>query len=387
MKKSIKISYILFLSCLLIRNGICQSFLPVSYATHKLYSFDKVSPNDIKSNVNNIVSNFITSNLKVIKNKIDDYNSYYKNNDEYDSLVQNEYDASLEDEVKSLLQQSKNKRKLAKKIKESYNRALNNLKNRKGKTNDNYQEDDDEITKNMLEHNLEQIHSLNKKSEYLENKAMELKKYINKSQSSNSEDYKKCNISKTGKLKFVSSSNGLKHSIDNVQGIVNHNGFSIFYKKKKKMTYLLNIIELPIKIIGNVEQCFSFVYKNVDQIFCTNNKLKTLSWVNSLTEASFCANFKIKGILINLDNIDNESFKNIKKDNLLRVHIKPDEKGTQVFVNGKKENAKENGGVINLNKIKKQAEDEEKISKKEMLKDDDTSEQNEEYENNDDDNL
>lgn len=152
------------------------------------------------------------------------------------------------------------------------------------------------------------------------------------------------------------------------------------------MTYLLNIIELPIKIIGNVEQCFSFVYKNVDQIFCTNNKLKTLSWVNSLTEASFCANFKIKGILINLDNVDNESYKNIKKDNLLRINIKPDEKGTQVFVNGKKENAKENG-VINLNKIKKQAEDEEKISKKEILKEDDESEQNEESEDNDDDNL
>ncbi|SBS81031.1 conserved Plasmodium protein, unknown function [Plasmodium ovale] len=359
--------FLFSLFLLLERKITCQSFLPVSYAAHQLYTFDKLTPHDIKSNLKNIVGNFITTNLKVIKNKFENYKNNFREEEKYDQLIKNDYDTSLEDEVKSLLQQAKNKRNLSKKIKQSYDRALRNIKKkRKGNVNSNNNYEDEKL-KNILEHNLEQINYLNKKSDYLENKATDIKKHLKSNTDNNyeQEQYNNCNISKMGKLKFVTSSNGLKHSIENnVQGKINNNGFSIFYKNKKKMTYFWNIIELPIKLIGNVEQCFFFIYKNSNQIFCTDNKLKSASWVNSLTEASLCTNFGTKGILVNLKDMNDKLRKNKKIDkNVLTVNIKPEEKGARVFVNDKEQQIEDNGNVINLNKIKKQMEDEKKISK------------------------
>lgn len=222
----------------------CQSFLPVSYATHQLYSFDKVTPHEIKRNLKNTVGNFIARKLKDIKSKFNSYKNYVhdgdmdndNNNNGYNSnnndITKHDYNESLGEEVKSLLQQARNKRKLSKKIKESYERALKNLQKRKNDNSGDYN-DNDEKTSKILQHNLEQINYLNKKSNYLENRAEELKKYLKISTNQNYEQVNNCNISKTGKLKFVSSSNGLKHSIDNVEGKINNNGFTIFYKKKK----------------------------------------------------------------------------------------------------------------------------------------------------------
>ncbi|GAW79647.1 hypothetical protein, conserved [Plasmodium gonderi] len=362
----------------------CQSLLPVSYATHQLYSFDKLTPLEIKSNLKKTVGSFITSKLKDIKSKFYDYKIYGtgmrgisdggRGNDNIGSNLDGEkseewkgdYDTSLEEEVKALLDKAQNKRYLSKRIRESHDRALKNLKE---KNNGNAR--DEEKTRKLLEHNLEQINYLNKKSGYLENKAKELKKHLKSSKNKTYEQQvTNCNIYKTGKLKFVSSSNGLKHSIDNVQGKINNNGFTIFYKYKKKINYLWNILELPIKLIGSVEQCFVFTYKNSNQIFCTDNKLKTSSWVNSLTEASTCYHFGIKGMLVNINNVKNIKDKlsknkkaNNYNDKILIVDLKPDHEKTRVYVNGKQQNMEKNDdGVVDLNKIKKKMEDEKKIS-------------------------
>ncbi|CRH03723.1 conserved Plasmodium protein, unknown function [Plasmodium relictum] len=345
------LSVFIFSLFFLLNNKIqCQTFLPVSYATHHLYSFDKLTPHEIKSNLKKTIVNFITTKLENIKSK-------FQRNDNNDD-IKNEYETSLEDKVKSLLQQAKNKRILSKKIKGSYDRALKNLK-KKGNT-----VNEEKITK-ILEHNLEQIKYLNKKSDYLEKRAEDLKKHLEETKNENYKQNNNCNISKIGKLKFVTSSNGLKHSIDNVQGNVNQNGFTIFHKNKKKMTYYWNVIELPIKVIGSVEQCFFFVYRNNNQIFCAENKLKSYSWINSLSEASLCYNFDIKGIIINKNIINDKLIKKKKiNENMLTVDIKPEENSTRIFVNDVEQKLKDNEDIIDLNKIKKNMEDEKKINKK-----------------------
>ncbi|KAI4839972.1 PH-like domain-containing protein [Plasmodium brasilianum] len=324
----------------------CQSFLPVSYATHQLYSFDKVTPHEIKRNLKNTVGNFIARKLKDIKSKFNSYKNYVhdgdmdndNNNNGYNSnnndITKHDYNESLGEEVKSLLQQARNKRKLSKKIKESYERALKNLQKRKNDNSGDYN-DNDEKTSKILQHNLEQINYLNKKSNYLENRAEELKKYLKISTNQNYEQVNNCNISKTGKLKFVSSSN-----------------------------------ELPIKLIGNVQQCFLFEYKNSNQIFCADNSLKSASWINALTEGSLCSNFGIKGVLVNINDINNKLMKMKKIDeDMVTVDIKSEDEGsTHVLVNGKEQKGEGNNNVINLNNIKKKMEEEKRSKKKEEEK-------------------
>ncbi|GAB65136.1 hypothetical protein PCYB_051540 [Plasmodium cynomolgi strain B] len=116
-----------------------------------------------------------------------------------------------------------------------------------------------------------------------------------------------------------------------------------------------------------VEQCFLFAYKNNNQILCTDNKLKTASWVNSLAEASTCYHFGIRGMLVNTNNVKSvqeKLDKNREKDaddKLLVVDLKPEEGTTRVFVNNREQNVQDGyGGVIDLNKIKKNMEEEEK---------------------------
>ncbi|VWU50853.1 conserved protein, unknown function [Hepatocystis sp. ex Piliocolobus tephrosceles] len=378
------LSYIFFVSFLLLKysNVECQPVLPPPYTTHTLYSFNKANSHDIKNDLRNIVTNFIASKVKLLKNKWEEYRSDDLEDDIIDKLVTNDYDSSLEDEINSLLKEAENKRSLSKKIKLSYDRALKSLEQKKKKrrsggasvnssTYYNSNNDDDKA-RHVLEHNLEQIDYLIKKSEYLEKKALELKNHLNSGIDKDDGKNNNCTISKTGILKFVTSVNGLTHSVDKVQAEINNNGFFIFYKNKKKMAYLWNMIDLPIKLIGNVEQCFFFVYKNSNQIFCTDNKLKTASWVNSLSEASICSNFGTKGILIDTNSVkDKLNKKNKKKtndDNLLKIELKPEETITRVFVNDKEHKLENNGNVISLNKIKNQMENEKKKSKAEEQK-------------------
>ncbi|EUD67084.1 hypothetical protein C922_02668 [Plasmodium inui San Antonio 1] len=370
-KSKVTLSLAFFLLTCLSPHGKanCQSLLPVSYATHQLYSFDKLTPVEVKNDLKKTLGSFITRKLKDLQRKFYDYKGYgnhgRSSSDEQGEGLRSDYDASLEEEVKALLGQAQNKRYLSKRIKDSHDRALKNLKR-----SSNEEGSDEEKTRKLLKHNLEQINYLNKKSHYLESKAEELKRHL---KSGNNKNYnyeqqgRNCDIYKTGKLKFVSSSNGLKHSIDKVQGRINNSGFTIFYKNKKKMTYLWNSLELPIKLIGSVEQCFLFVYKNNNQILCTENKLKTASWVNSLAEASTCYHFGIRGRLVNTNNIKSvqENLdKNRKKDaggKLLVVDLKPEEETTRVFVNNREQNVQEGyGGVIDLNQIKKNMEEEKK---------------------------
>ncbi|KMZ94425.1 hypothetical protein PVMG_01783 [Plasmodium vivax Mauritania I] len=370
-KSKVTLSLAFFLLTCLSPHGEtnCQSLLPVSYATHQLYSFDKLTPVEVKSDLKKTLGSFIASKLKDLQRKFYDYKGYGTHgrgsSDGQGEVLKSDYDASLEEEVKALLGQAKNKRYLSKRIKDSHDRALKNLKR-----SSNGEGSDEEKTRKLLQHNLEQINYLNKKSHYLESKAEELKRHL---KSGNNKNYnyeqqgRSCDIHKTGKLKFVTSSNGLKHSIDNVQGKINNSGFTIFYKNKKKMTYLWNALELPIKLIGSVEQCFLFAYKNSNQILCTDSRLKTASWVNSLAEASTCYHFGIRGMLVNTNNVKSvqeKIGKNRKKDagdKLLVVDLKPEEGTTRVFVNDREQNVQDaNGGVIDLNKIKKNMEDEEK---------------------------
>ncbi|ANQ06793.1 Uncharacterized protein PCOAH_00010410 [Plasmodium coatneyi] len=370
-KSKVTLSLAFFLLTCLSPHGKanCQSLLPVSYATHQLYSFDKLTPVEVKSDLKKTLGSFITSKLKDLQKKFYDYKGYgihgHGSSDEHVEAIKSDYDASLEEEVKALLGQAQNKRYLSKRIKDSHDRALKNLKR-----SNNEEGSDEERTRKLLQHNLEQINYLNKKSHYLESKAEELKKHL---KSNNNKNYnyehqgKNCDIYKTGKLKFVSSSNGLKHSIDNVQGRIDNSGFTIFYKNKKKMTYLWNNLDLPIKLIGSVEQCFLFAYKNNNQILCTDNKLKTASWVNSLAEASSCYHFGIRGMLVNTNNIKSvqeKLSKNRKKDEdgkMLVVDLKPEEGTTRVFVNNREQKVQHgDAGVIDLNKIKKNMEEDEK---------------------------
>ncbi|KJP89542.1 hypothetical protein AK88_00753 [Plasmodium fragile] len=368
-KSKVTLSLAFFLLTCLSPHGKanCQSLLPVSYATHQLYSFDKLTPVDVKSNLKKTLGSFITSKLKDLQKKFYDYKGYgthgHGSSDEQGEALRTDYDASLEEEVKALLGQAQNKRYLSKRIKDSHDRALKNLKR-----SSNEEGNDEEKTRKLLQHNLEQINYLNKKSHYLESKAEELKKHLKSGNNKNNHyehQGKNCDIYKTGKLKFVASSNGLKHSIDNVKGRINNSGFTIFYKNKKKMTYLWNALELPIKLIGNVEQCFVFAYKNNNQILCTDNKIKTASWVNSLAEASTCYHFGIRGMLVNTNNVKSvqeKLAKNRKNDaggKMLVVDLKPEEGTTRVFVNNQEQKVQDgHDGVIDLNKIKKNMEEE-----------------------------
>ncbi|SOV13805.1 conserved Plasmodium protein, unknown function [Plasmodium sp. gorilla clade G2] len=393
-------------------NVMCQSLLPVSYASHQMYSFDKLTPHEIKSDLKKTFVNFITSKIQVLKNKFKLYdikNTEKSNNEESNDsdLIGDAYISSLEDEIKHLLEQAENKRMLSKKIKSSYDRAHKNLKRKRNV-------EDDGKMKNVLKQNLQHINYLNKKSDYLEKKAGELKNILeqrsnenvkegyNNDENSiyNNANHNNCSISKRGTLKFINSSNGLKHSIDNVKGMINENGFTIFYKNKKKMTYFWSVLELPIKMIGSIEQCFYFIYKNNNQIFCADNKIKAHSWINSLSEASLCFHFGIKGVLINTninninknDDINNTNEENDKNsdfmnniskdikqgkknkqrkidDSSLTVDIKPEDTGTRIFVNNVEQKINNDipgkDNVFNLNDIKKKMDEERKTPQSE----------------------
>ncbi|CAX64157.2 hypothetical protein PFAG_02154 [Plasmodium falciparum Santa Lucia] len=390
----------------------CQSLLPVSYASHQMYSFDKLTPHEIKSDLKKTFGNFISSKIQVLKNKFKLYDiknrEKYNNEEGNDSdLIGDAYISSLEDEIKHLLEQAENKRMLSKKIKSSYERAHKNLKKRRNV-------EDDGKMKNVLKQNLQHIDYLNKKSDYLEKKAGELKNILERRGNENAKEgndndekniynneyHNNCSISKRGTLKFINSSNGLKHSIDNVNGMINENGFTIFYKNKKKMTYFWSVLELPIKMIGSIEQCFYFIYKNNNQIFCADNKIKAYSWMNSLSEASLCFHFGIKGVLINSninninknDDMNNTNDENVKHsdfmnnisngikqgkknkqkkidENSLTVDIKPEDTGTRIFVNDVEQKINKDvpgkDNVFNLNDIKKKMDDERKTPQSE----------------------
>lgn len=326
---------------------LCQTFHPMSYATHRLYSFDKITSHELRNDIKDKLNTFVETNVKTLIKRFNANSGFIGKHSK------NEYEESLIEQIKSLHQQAENKKKLSEKIQESHDKALRDLK--KGGNEDSI---DNEKKNKILKHNLEQIQYLNNRVQYLERKAQHLEKHLNEIKNGGTAKSFICNIQKSGTLNFVNSANALKHSINNVEGKLDEMGFTVYHKKEKKLTYYWNLIDMPIRIIGNVEQCFSFLYKNNNQIFCSKNKLKTASWINALVEGFLCYHFDIKGVAVNT-NINSSKLITPNNPNVMNLNIKPGEGHTRINVDGIEHEIKD-GEPFDLAKMKREIEQDRK---------------------------
>lgn len=323
------------------RNASCYSFHPITHANQQLFSLERVPAHKVRSDVEAVLKNFLTVKVKNLLKRLPEL----KNHSHAEGLDTSDYAETVLEQAKNLLQQAENKRKMSQRIKESYERAINEA----NKNNGEYSEKNSRI----LQQNLEQIEYLQKQAERLEKKAEYLKEHVKELHMHKREKKNICAIKKIGILKYVSSGNGLKHAIENVQARVEEDGFSLYHNNEKKKSYTWNLIEMPIKVIGNVKQCFFFSYKNHNEIFCGKDKLDAFSWINALSEGFFCHNFGLKGTVLN-QNMDIKKIKETIANNnneILTVEIKPDEDSTRVFINNVEQEI-ENSKEIDINKLK-----------------------------------
>lgn len=348
MKLSKFLNITLFVSYFYLKRNVnSYSFNPIVHANQELFSFERIPSHKIRNDVKTVLKNFLSIKVKNILKNI----PKLKNTSSINNYNEPDYSKIVLEQIDNLKQQSENKKKIAKRIKQSYENAINDVENNNGEFG----------LKNtqILKQNLEQIDYLMKQSEELEKKAEYLKEYMKKLNKYKKQKTIKCNIKKNGILKYVLSTNGLKHAIENVEAKIEEDSFTLYYKNEIKKIYLWELIEIPIKIIGNVKQCFFFTYQNNKEIFCSNNELDAFSWINALSEAYFCKNFQIKGTVLNqqLNYDDIKKIKNNNKKNILIVDIKPEQNHTKIFINDIEQNI-EDSNEININKLKDNFEEE-----------------------------
>lgn len=361
MRLSKFLSIATFSSCLYFRGAVNgYSYNPITHANQQLFTFERIPAHKVRSDVEAVLKNFLTVKVKNILRNLPEL----KNHSDLDVYGTSEYAEIVLEQARNLLQQAENKRKMSKRIKESYDRAINEAT----KNNGEYSEKNNRI----LKQNLEQIDYLMKQAERLEKKAEHLKEHVKELQIHKKKQKKNvCTLKKLGVLKYVSSRNGLKHAIENVQAKIEKDGFSLYHKNEPKKTYSWNLMEMPIKVIGNVKQCFFFSYKNQDEIFCAKDVLDSFSWINALSEGFFCHNFGIKGTVLN-QHIDVQKVKemnNTNNEEILIVDIKPeDDSTTRVFVNNVEQEI-ENSKEIDINKIKSSFEEARKNKNDEIVED------------------
>jgi len=265
---------------------------------------------------------------------------------ENDDDLKAQFEILNTDRLDRLLLMAKHKRSVAKEIMAAGERAKAEIAN--------IDEKNQNEAAAQAEYDFNRAAVLEKQAELLESEAKHVKNMMESykidSSVTNENPETNCDILKLGPLKFIPESNEiLDFKNDDTMGQITGSAFTIHYKKQLKSTFFWQGIELPVKSVEDSPNCLAFKYRGNEQILCAPSKIAKDSWIDALSEAWFCRNMGIKGILPSVKNAKKEMKKQKgflvpppkpkqkeKRKALVNVDIAMDDKKkVHVKVNGK----------------------------------------------------
>ncbi|GFE54417.1 hypothetical protein BaOVIS_018210 [Babesia ovis] len=171
----------------------------------------------------------------------------------------------------------------------------------------------------QLEANLARVALLHKQADLLRHQADLAKARLNTVHSAVDHSTileRDCNMLKIGPLFYSARSDDIDHK-DRVPLMAKLNGNSliIYHERKPQLTFYLVDIELPTKPVESAPSCFTFTYRGAEQALCAGTETSCHTWMNALTEAWFCRNEGIRGIMVSKNHTEEgEEDDNIKGD-------------------------------------------------------------------------
>ncbi|ORM41494.1 uncharacterized protein BXIN_2460 [Babesia sp. Xinjiang] len=234
----------------------------------------------------------------------------------------------------------------------------------------------------QLEANLARVALLHKQSELLRHEADVARIKLNNVHSSADHSsllFQDCNMLKIGPLFYSARSDNIDHK-DRVPLMAKLNGNSlvIYHDRKPQITYYLVDISLPTRPAENAPSCFTFVYRGAPQALCAGSEVSCHSWMNALTEAWFCRNAGLKGVMVRpkdgknvkvrsgagkdkskkgADTLAKYAVKDNPDKGLINMEVYVDDKNkTHMTVNGKEQRVTGTADIINFQEVLKDLE-------------------------------
>ncbi|GBE61882.1 hypothetical protein, conserved [Babesia ovata] len=241
----------------------------------------------------------------------------------------------------------------------------------------------------QLEANLARVAMLHKQAELMQHQAAKAKEELSNIHSSTDRSRVlgvDCNMLKIAPLFYSARSDDVEHK-DKVplMAKLNGNALVLYHEKVPQLTFYLVDVELPTRPVESAPSCFSFTYRGAEQALCAGSEMSCHTWMNALTEAWFCKNQGIRGVMANTRHQKKEepSKKDSKKkkekekadDNTIMKHavkedpnkalvnmeVYVDDKNkTHMIVNGKEKPVTAVADLINIREIMQQVKDEKK---------------------------
>ncbi|CDR94904.1 hypothetical protein, conserved [Babesia bigemina] len=255
----------------------------------------------------------------------------------------------------------------------------------------------------QLEANLARVAMLHKQAELMQHQAAQAKEELSNIRSSTDRSRvvgvgrcryamwptalnTECNMLKIGPLFYSARSDDVEHK-DKVplMAKLNGNALVLYHEKEPQLTFYLVDVELPTRPVESAPSCFSFTYRGAEQALCAGSEMSCHTWMNALTEAWFCKNQGIRGVMTNTRHEkkeepskkdgkkkkdkekadDNTIMKHAVKEDpnkaLVNMEVYVDDKNkTHMIVNGKERPVTAVADLINIKEIMQQVKDEKK---------------------------